>query len=422
MVHRRTTLRAFAPALVLTALLVAARLGSVPTLADPTGAALPGGLSLHTPPLYLLLTPLFSIWDGVSLLSMDRLKGFLWGMGLLYLAWRIVRSREPAGSLLQVIGRETLALVLSLLGFVLFVGVGILWHRPMLALRGADPGVIVADLHSHSNVSHDVKGTLMKGFDVEASRRWHGRAGFDAFFVTDHNTTAGWRAAPAAAAGLPFACPGIEVSAWRAHIVLLGDTTDVRQQEYDGSLNKVLNLLRDSRGRYGALAIASLPEYSRSFWPDLDSLVSAGVAGFEIVNASPKAADFPVERRDSIIRLARARGLLLAGVSDAHGWGATSLDWMLVPVAGWRDLPNPCPALLDRLGHPDDAIRIVERHHLTPEFRWPRILTPLGVVWEEWRSLDAVRLGGWLAWIWGLALISLRRRRLLARSDHPTAD
>ncbi|HTO73550.1 MAG TPA: hypothetical protein VMJ30_07020 [Gemmatimonadales bacterium] len=422
MVNRPPLLRALAPALILTALLLAARIWSIPTLADPTGAPLPDGLRLHTPPLYFLLTPLFSIWDGVSLLSMDRLKGFLWGMGLLYLVWRIVRPRQPAGSPLRVLGREALAFVLSLLGFVLFVGAGILWHRPMLALTGADPGQMVVDLHSHSNVSHDVKGTLMKGFDVEASRRWHGRAGFDAFFVTDHNTTAGWRAAPVAAAGLPSACPGIEVSAWRAHIVLLGDTTDVRQQEYDGSLNKVLSLLRDSRSRYGALAIASLPEYSRSLWPDLDSLVAAGVAGFEIVNASPKAADFPIERRDSIIRLARSHGLLLAGVSDAHGWGATSLDWMLVPVTGWRDLPNPCPALLDRLGHPDDAIRIVERHHLIPESRWPRLLTPIGVVWEEWRSLDLFRLLGWLAWIWGVALVGLRRRGLLARSDHSTAD
>ncbi|MEP6473195.1 MAG: hypothetical protein ABJC74_05705, partial [Gemmatimonadota bacterium] len=264
----------------------------------------------------------------------------------------------------------------------------------------------VADLHSHTNVSHDVRGTLMRNYDVAASRRWHARAGFDAFFVTDHNTTAGWKADRGSAGLRPAACPGIEVSAWRAHIVLLGDTTDVAQSQYDGSLPRVLQLLRDSRGRYGALAVASLPEYNRAFWPVLDSLVAAGVAGFEIVNASPKAADFPLAHRDSLIRTARRHDLLLAGVSDGHGWGATSLAWMLIDLPGWRSLPDPCSALLDRLSHPDDGIRIVERHHLTPESRWPWLLTPLGALWEGWRSQGTGLMLGWLVWIWLVTAVS----------------
>lgn len=394
-------------ALVCSALLLAARFVAAPALADPTGAPLAAQLHLRAPALYLLLTPLFSLWDGITLLSFERLKGFLWGCVLLYLLWRVVAVRARPRSIPRGILREAAVLALSLLGFVCFVLAGLVWHRPMLALAGVVPDDMVVDLHSHTNVSHDVRGTLMRGFDVEASRRWHGRAGFDAFFVTDHNTTAGWRGARPDPGLQPAVCPGIEVSAWRAHIVLLGDTTDVHQPEYDGSLDKVLHLLRDSRSRYGALAIASLPEYSRSFWPDLDSLVGAGVAGFEIVNASPKAADFPVARRDSIIRLARAHDLLLSGVSDSHGWGATSLTWTLVPLPGWRSLPNPCPALLERLGHPDDQIRIVERHHLTPESPWPWLLTPLGVLWEGWRSQGTMLTIGWLVWIWALA--GLRR-------------
>lgn len=397
-------------ALVLTALLLAARLLAVPALQDPTGSPLDPALHLRTPALYFLLTPLFSLWDGITLLSFERLKGFVWGMALLYLLWRLLRRASGGASLGRRVLREAAALLIALAGFVLFVLAGLVWHRPMLALAGADPEEMVVDLHSHTNVSHDVRGTLMRGYDAEANRRWHGRAGFDAFFVTDHNTTAGWRGAEPAAPGTPAVCPGIEVSAWRAHIVLLGDTTDVRQQEYDGSLNRVLRLLRDSRGRYGSLAIASLPEYSRSFWSDLDSLVAAGVAGFEIVNASPKAADFPLARRDSIIRLARTHGLLLAGVSDSHGWGATSLDWMLVPIPGWHALSDPCPALLGRLARPDSEIRIVERHHLTPESSWPRLLTPLGVLWEEWRSQGTLRMIGWLVWVWGLQWV-LRRRK-----------
>jgi hypothetical protein len=394
-------------ALILSALLILARIAAVPALADPTGAPVAAALHLRAPALYLLLAPLFSIWDGITLLSLERLKGFLWGSALLYLVWRVVAARQTNLQILRAIQQEAVVLALSIAGFVLFVLAGLLWHRPMLALAGVEPDDMVVDLHSHTNVSHDVRGTLMRGYDLEASRRWHARAGFDAFFVTDHNTTAGWRGGPTGSDLRPLACPGIEVSAWRAHIVLLGDTTDVQQVEYDGSLSKVLNLLRDSRARYGALAIASLPEYSRSFWPDLDSLVAAGVAGFEIVNASPKAADFPMARRDSIVRLARTHGLLLAGVSDSHGWGATSLTWMLVNLPGWRSQPDPCPMLLTRLGHPDDQIRIIERHHLTPESRWPWLLTPLGVLWEGWRSQGTGLMIGWLVWIW--ALVGIKR-------------
>ena len=45
----------------------------------------------------------------------------------------------------------------------------LLWHRPMAALAGAGPGDVVFDVHSHTNVSHDVRGTLMRGFDTEAN-------------------------------------------------------------------------------------------------------------------------------------------------------------------------------------------------------------------------------------------------------------
>lgn len=394
---------------ILTLVLIAARLAAVPALTNPTGVPVSPAYTLQAPVFYLLLGPLFSTWDAITLLSMERLKGFLWGLGLIYLVWRVTLGlRRRSSALVPRLLREVGVLAVSLLALALFVLVGMIWHRPMIGLRGAATDQLVADLHSHTNVSHDVRGTLMRGYDVEASRRWHARAGFDAFYVTDHNTTAGWKGDSSASRSIPFACPGIEVSAWRAHIVLLGDTADVKQSDYDGSLAKVLNLLRDSRPRFGALAIASLPEYNRAFWPVIDSLVDAGVAGFEIVNASPKAADFPLAHRDSIIRTARDHHLLLAGVSDSHGWGATSLSWMVIELPGWRALPNPCPALLDKLGRGNGGVTILERHHLTPESAWPRLLTPFGALWEEWRSMTTTVLLSWLAWTWLVALFAAK--------------
>ena len=99
--------------------------------------------------------------------------------------------------------RELGLLAGAVVALAAFIAGGLLWHRPMARLAGAEPAAVVFDMHSHTNVSHDVQGTLMRGFDTEAARRWHGRAGFDAFFVTDHNTVAGL----SHAAGEPVALP-----------------------------------------------------------------------------------------------------------------------------------------------------------------------------------------------------------------------
>jgi len=368
------------------------------------------------PWLYLALAPLFTLWDGVSMLSMGRLRGFLFGLAALYLAWRIGRllryaygpSAAPRFSMLKEI--RTLAVTLVLLAAFLLGGS--LWHRPMLALAGADPHDIVVDFHSHTSVSHDVRNTLMRGFDTEANLRWHSRAGFDATFITDHNSVAGLRP------GKPetphrdsqaVACPGIEVSAWRAHIVLLGDTAPVDQGRYNGSLDALLTLLTTSDSALGALSVASLPEYRRNHWGRLDQLVATGLDGFEIVNASPKANELTRAERDSVIALARAHNRFVVGVSDSHGWGATSMVWNLVHPSDVT-ASDPCSAVLRSLHSGFPAVRVIERHRLRPDAWWPSWLTPAGVVWETWRSMGWALGGAWIVWIWAIALRPRRHR------------
>jgi hypothetical protein len=296
----------------------------------------------------------------------------------------------------------------SLLGFALFLSLGILWHRPMLALAGAGSDRAVVDFHSHTNVSHDVRGTLMSKFDVRANLAWHRRAGFDAVFVTDHNTIA-----PAThAESLPVRCPGIEVSAWRAHIVLLGDTLPVDRDPYSRDWAGLTRLLQVSDSAYRSRSVASLPEYERNHWDRLDSLVAAGLDGFEIVNASPKANELSRTRRDSVIALARHTGRFVVGVSDHHGWGATSMVWNLVPVPSWRTTPAAlCHRILARLDQGVGSVQVLERHRLRAESRWPSLLTPLGVVWETWRGMTGVVALSWLVWIWGIALVLDARGR-----------
>jgi hypothetical protein len=415
--QRRAIPRLTVP-LGLTALLLCARLGSTPPLSNPVSGVVPPSLHLDVPWLYFVLAPLFTLWDGVSMLSMTRLVGFLLGLMVLYLFWRLARAfllrfsqTGDVRARFSVLA-EVKVLLVSLAILAAFVIIGATWHRPMLSLAGTDPEQMVVDFHSHTNVSHDVRNTWMRGFDVEANRRWHTRAGFDAAFITDHNTVEGLAGTHGGASmgggGAPAVmCPGIEVSAWRAHIVLLGGTVAVDRKRYR-SFDGLLTLLATSDSAYGAVSVASLPEYRRHHWDRLDQLAAAGLDGFEIVNASPKANELTRPEVDSVIALARARDKFVVGVSDSHGWGATSMVWNLVRSKG---APlDACSAVLQQLRTGFPAVRIIERHRLRPDDWWPVWLTPVGVVWETWRSMGWGLTAAWLAWIWVWAIRPRRRR------------
>jgi hypothetical protein len=398
----------------LTVLLLGSRFMAVPALSDPVSGPAPSSLHLATPTGYLLLAPLFTLWDGASMLSMSRLRGLLIGLALLYILWRILRAtRRPSKARLWLGELRTLALSLGVLAAFLIIGA--VWHRPMLALAGGDPGELVVDFHSHTNVSHDVRNTWMRGFDTEANQRWHTRAGFDATFITDHNTVAGLEGRHDPSPNRTAICPGIEVSAWRSHIVLLGDSMPVDRGRYNGSFEALLTLLRISDSAYGALSVASLPEYRRNHWDRLEALVAAGLDGFEIVNASPKANEITKAERDSVIRLARYRNRFVVGVSDSHGWGATSMVWNLVRTTP-QAASDRCQAVLRRLHDGFGAVQVIERHRLRPDDWWPMWLTPVGVVWETWRSMGWTLTAAWIAWIWAFALLGVTFRRRFSRS------
>ena len=337
------------------------------------------------------------------MLSQSRLEWFLIGLPILYLLHRaIVAIATRRWSW----GQEARLFGMSLSGLVVFLCAGLLWHRPMMALAGVPPDLIVADLHGHTGVSHDVRNTLMRGYDAAANLRWHRRAGFDAVFITDHNTVEGLGPSTVN----PVRCPGIEVSAWKAHVVLLGDSLPIDRSRYNGSLGELEALLQSSHSTYGALSLLSLPEFDRNHWQRLDTLVAAGADGFEIVNASPKAAEFSLQHRNAVIALAQRSNRFVAGVNDSHGWGATSLAWNLIAAPGWRNARDPCTLILDRLRTGFSSNQIAERHHLRPESAWPRWLTPIGVVWETWRNMGTPLLLSWLGWVWALWAIRSTRQ------------
>jgi hypothetical protein len=379
------------------------------------GAA-PDSLYLSIPLPYLVFAPFFTLWDGISMLSMSRLKGFLTGLVLLFLVWRIVRFwlRRDLGIRPRFSWMRELGILVTSTGLLLgFLVVGALWHRPMLSLAGVERDHLVVDFHSHTNASHDVEDTWMRGFDAEANRRWHARAGFDVAFITDHNVVSRESGVGSRETGgpgdAPALCPGIEVSAWRAHIVLLGDTPPVDRSRYNRSFLTLLTLLRESESEYGSLTLASLPEYRRNHWHRLDSLIAAGLDGFEIVNASPKANELSRAERDTVIGLAREQNRFVVGVSDSHGWGSTSMVWNLIRMPSEDSARDVCKAVLEQLGTGFSAVQVIERHRLRPDSWWPMWLTPAGVVWETWRGMGWALTMAWLAWIWSITAWRWRR-------------
>ena len=416
----RRAFRTHRAAILLTTGILLAQAARLPELVDPLGAPVPVSWRLHTPWLYTVLAPLFSLWDQVAMLSRSRLSGFLVGLALAYLAWRVVVRRGRLVRLRRMALEEAGTLTTSVLAFGLFVAVGLAWNaRPSRRLVGLEGEELTVEIHSHSNVSHDVKAWPVSGFDVDASLRWHARAGIDVLFVTDHNLTTGWeRHGLAEELGGPRLCPGIEVSAFGAHVVVLGSPLPTEPSAYRGSPANRARLFREVADAPGALAIASLPEYRG----EAAEFLAEGVGGFEIVNASPKANDFTRVERDSVVALAREANRVVVAAGDQHGYGATPMAWNVLRLPGWRRQGDDlCATVVSTLkaGGPSVA-RIVERPRLRPDHALPSFLTPLGVLWMAWATLSPEGVLSWLAWLWLVAIVGhgvrgrLRRRRARA--------
>jgi hypothetical protein len=261
-----------------------------------------------------------------------------------------------------------------------------------------------------------VKGWLQDDFDLEASRRWHARGGFDAFFVTDHNRIDGWKGQDLATA--PVACPGEELSLWRAHIVTLGNTDSIPRGLYADSAPGLARIFGESESRWHALTLASIPEYDDNHFGDLPDWIAQGLDGFEISNPAPKANRQWRERQDSVVRLARRTEKWVAGVTDQHGMAATVQAWTLIANSDTRwaasppEVPDLCARLLQQLATSRGVgVQVVERHRLRVDSAWPHWATPLALFWEGWRAAGWAQVASWLLWIWGIAILAARRGR-----------
>jgi len=399
--HRSRTV---APAtwlvLAIVAGLVLAGLFARAPLVNPTGGTVPPGVTLGFPAAYLVLAPICSVFDALSLLTVRQHIGLVVSVLLAYGVWRVLRGRRGRPPLRLILGE--LGGVALLLAVVLAVyAAAVLVPRPMAYLRVQDPDVLVLDFHSHTHRSHDGR----KGFSAAANRAWHARAGFQAAFITDHTYV---DTALAAAARNPelsgdgtLLFPGREVVFEKEHVVAL-DTLDPRSTPKSGPAWPVL--------------IQTIPgNLSRVPVPGPDGL--GGVVGIEIVDAAPRGLGQTDRDHARILEIADSLRLARVAASDNHGWGWTAAAWNLMRIPGWRSMP---PARLTQVVEEEirhgrqAAVQVVARRRFHE--RGPAIVALLAgprMAWNLLVTLTWPERVSWIAWIlvfYGLVLMLNRRR------------
>ena len=407
--------RRFAVPIVLTVLVVAGWLFGPSALAHPTGGT-PEGIHLEVGWDYLVMAPVANVLDTLSLLTLDQHYAVLATLILVCGVWRLVRRRKRRGWLARA-GIELGVAALSLAGLLAFYAYGILGLRPMGALVVEDGEVVVLDVHSHTDHSHDGRS----GFDAEDRREWHASAGFDAVYVSDHRTWQGYAEGaalnPDRAGEGTVLLPALEIVFEGKYASALGESWRYRRAVDDNYLSADTLYRMLDRGVPRPTLVLTVPgglDDVPSATPD-----SIGYVAIEVNDASPRGLQQSRRDRAKLLRMADSLDLAPVAASNNHGWGRTAAAWTLIRIPGWRSLSPQAlgQAIEDRI-HADrrDATTVVERRSpYAGESRVALAMTAPAIAWQMFGGMGLAERLSWLAWTWVLALSlavapQLRRR------------
>ncbi len=363
---RVNLLRRHPIAVALLALVLVTSLDPLPALVDAARGTPAFDADLVRPAAYTALAPLSNALDALTFLSLDRARWFLIVWVAALVLWGLLSRGSPAQRFARAAVAPAGLLLLGLAAMVL--------PRPVPQLVAADSSLTVIDYHAHTSASHDGR----RDWTAEDLAGWHAAQGFAASYVTDHNAVFSRR--PDATA-IPL-LPGVEWSVYRQHVIALGDTVGIDRAPYERDTPGMLTLFR-ALHRAGAIGIASLPEYWRYHWDDLDAFVTAGVDGFEIVNCAPRALGFPAPARRRMLALAAEHDLLVVGASDNHGWGRVTCVW---------NLSSPS-------AHGYRANRVIVRSVALAQADWQAWTAPYTQPWLMLQSLSWSERSSWITWI-----------------------
>lgn len=312
---------------------------------------------------------------------------FLWAVALTcLLAWW--RNRRLRTTVNWVVSVGT--------GVLLYVTFMLLVPLPSWRLVVDKPGMVVADLHSHTCRSHD---GLLQPLD---NLRIHRDRGFDVVGITDHGSSDGGIVASnlqqTMYPDMPPVLAGMEIHAARdALLIAVG---------LKASTPLNLSLKSDDQTREWIARVHELHHgavialYLNRYPSDIAWLKELGIDAIEIVNRGHP--ELQPDMR-AALRSANDAGLPLVASSDLHGWGALWNTWTVIRQSEQGSAPEAA-VLLALREHRAEDIYPVSSHPVGAMTRYDAIIAPFVSVFHYARELSLSRLMSW--WVWS-AIITL---------------
>lgn len=307
------------------------------------------------------------------------------------------RAKHIPGELLSWLKRTPLIVCiwLGILWFIIFM-----W-LPANTIINHRENTILINMHSHTEYSHD--GII----STKGLQKWHGKNGFDAFFITDHNHhQKTLEAVKAQEDGTlpqkPLIICGEEYSGSN-HMTLLGLSSN-----FDTGGQNDQQVIDATHKENGIVIVAHWFDGERKSIP---FFMEIGVDGFEIAN---QATGLNYDRSifQNIVNACTTNGLLMNGAADYHGYGSPCFVWNAMEIPGWHhmDMDQKRESVMDLLLRKDmDKIKILlyrDRHVFNRSYV---SLSPVYTVLSYFRTLNILQLLSWLIWI---VLIGMIRTKL----------
>jgi hypothetical protein len=394
---------------VITAAVVTTAVFSLPPLVDIGHPGVRMTAALRTPLAYDVVAPVSDVLDALTLLFPSQCAATFVLCAVVALGfWTYRRARSPA----SMVPHKLLRFLLCFVGGAIAIaGITLVASRPMASIALADRDLIAIDFHSHTEASHDGRS----GFDAERNREWHASAGFDAAYVTDHQTfdgaLSGARRNPAGSGDGMVLLPGVELRDGDQHPILIGvDPRRMRITSPDWGAAAV----EADGGPAPPILLLSLPGDIEHVPLD-ETNGPVRLAGIEAVDGSPRGMAQSAHERDAIFSLAGQMHLAVISASDNHGWGRTAPAWSVMRIPRWRGMtPSELDIAIRRtiIDEGPRAVEVIARR--TAPVPTNKLETAAGgimVALTMMRTMSVPERVSWIGWSWALCFLSLRIAR-----------
>jgi hypothetical protein len=386
---------------VLTALVILTAVFAVDPVRDAISNDQSSDAQLVLPLGYVVLGPLSSVLDTLTLLTVPQHIAFvLWAL-VGYTVYRVNYWRTRRSTIV----RDVLGAVGVVAGIVVTYAAVALLPRPMARLEAVRTDVLVADFHMHTQYSHDGR----KGWTPEKARAWERASGANAAYISDHRTFEGADEGrvnnPATAGGGTMLLHAIEAIYLGEHVNILGAGTLYRGlltpdlRDVDETAMAMFGTMQN----FEPIIIETIPG-------KLDRVVPArpggGMHAIELIDGAPRGLTQTRREREQILMLAARHRLALVSGSDNHGYGRAAAGWTLLRVEGWQTLSaDSLSRMIERVIRVagNEGTRVIERRIGETPGAFA-LFTPIVVPWRMLTTLTMPERVSWIVWIWAVAL------------------